>query len=500
MSKRKASSESDRLNDNNLSFDDVSVLVNNRQSPQLKAAFESGFHDVNLKNDDSLLMKACKMGDEVSAMILFEYGADISFESHYSGNTALSLACLNGNESMVKLLINNKADPNSPHGHLPLVKACEIGNIAIVKLLLSHGAKVDTIPCFIIDKTDDDYDPDNHNEQYRYGPNALMIACGQGNIDLVHLLLGSGASLGETLESGRDVGFSPLTFACRGYHWELVKQFIGLGADVNANWRDNVPTPLMYACTEGNLDAVKMLLDLGADINKGERYNFDPLAPTPLSSACLHGHIELVKYILAHKDFIAALGVLQKAFVEACEHGDPELIALLRPRVGEINDLVACQSETPHTVERTFLVVACWSRRVKAVQKLLELGASVSVNNDRGFKALSVLRRGGPSAATLITLLVEHGADVNSDDSYGNTPLMRAAETCYFTKYSLELFKALLDYGADVRVKNKDRETVLDILSRWSSSSDRRNELIALCKQYEESNRRDRVSDEILLK
>ena len=505
MSKRKASSEADRVNDNNLSYDDINALIYNRQSSQLRAAFEfKSFHDVNFKNDDSLLMRACKIGDDENVMTLLEFGADLSFESHYSGHTALSLACLHGHESIVKLLLKHKADPNTPHGHLPLVKACEIGNIAIAQLLLAHGAKVDKMPYFIVNESDDDYDSDDNNEpgpQYRKGLNALMMACSKGYIDLVHVLIGSGAKLTGSFDSRDETeSFSPFTFACRGYHWELVKHLIGLGADVNEKRRDYGLTPLMFACTEGNLDAVKMLLSLGADISMPELGVEDPLAPTPLSSACLHGHIELVKYILDHKDFTANQSVLQKAFIEACEHGDPELIALLRPQVGDINDLITwdCQSRTE---ERTLLSFACSTCRVIAAQRLLALGAIVSVKGDRGYKALSMVRMGGPSATTLIALLVEHGADVNSVDQRGNTPLMTAAHLYHLPK-SLAAFKALLNYGADVRAKNMQGQTVLDTLtmSLRISSPHRRFELIDLCKQYEESNRRDRPLDEMLLK
>ena len=507
MSKRKASSEADRVIDTNLSFDDISVLINNRQSSQLKAAFENeslDWVDINLKSDDSLLMKASRTGDEDNVAILLEYGADISFESHYSGHTALSLACLHGHESIVKLLLKHRADPNTPQGYLPLIEASKIGSIAIVELLLGHGAKVDTMPYFSMDETDDYYDTGDNESQYRSGPNALMIACSKGYTDLAHVLLRSGANVGEILESSIDEtqGFTALTFACQGYHWELVKQLIGQGADVNEKLCDYGLTPLMYACTEGNLDAVKMLLNLGADINQAEHGDDDSLAPTPLSAACLHGHIEVAKYILDHQDFTAALGVPQKAFIEACEHGDAELIALLRPRLGDLNDFITPQSRVSRfvTEERTLLTVACGSKRVKATQKLLELGATVSVNNDRGFMALASIWMGGPSAEALIALLVEHGADVNSVDNYGYTPLMRAANS-YLPK-TFDGFKALLDYGADVRAKTNQGRTVLDMLLEPDSHNNisRRNELIALCKQYEESNRRDRPLDDMLLK
>lgn len=494
------------MDDNNLSFDDIIYLINNQQSSELKAVFESkSFQDINLKNDDSLLMRACKIGNEEIVMVLLGNGANISFESQHSGHTALSLACLHGHESIVKILLEHKADPNSPRGHLPLVKSCEADKIEIVKLLLGVGAKVNTMPSFLVDKSDDDYDSDYNTEelgpQCRGGPNALMVACSKGNLELAQLLLDSGSRIDDSSECRDETyGFTALTYACRGYHWELVKLLVGLGAAVE-DWRDCGYTPLMYACAEGNLDAVEMLLDLGADINQAEYgYDNDPLAETPLSSACLHGHLDLAKFILEHIDFTIDLGVVQRAFIDACEHGDAEIIALLRPRLGDLNDLIVCKPQPRRAAVRTLFTVACEVARIKAAQKLLELGATVSMDDDQGHTALTAIWMGGPLAMALITLLVEHGADVNSVDSEGNTPLMIMAGSFFLPKSS-EGFKALLDYGADVRVKNRKGQTVFDTFTTGRSRSWRRcNELEALCRQYEESNRRDRAPEETLLK
>ena len=490
----------------NLSFDDIIGLINNQQCAQLKSAFESeSFQDINLKNDDSLLMRACKIGNEESVKILLGNGADLSFESHHSRHTALSLACLHGHESIVKILLEHKADPNRPGLELPLVQACKGGYLKIVELLLHNGAKVDKLPYFVEPAANESYYYDSSDDgsgaHYYYGPNALMVACSKGNMDIVQVLLTAGAKLDICLEAIMDdtKGFTALTFACRGHHWDLVMLLIGLGADVNDKCRLKRPTPVMYACIEGNLDAVAMPLDLGADINKAEHRNDDPLAPTPLSVACIHGHIAVAKFILERKDFSIDLGVVQRAFIDACEHGDADIIALLRAQVGDLNDLIICRSRVLSMQVFTLLSEACRSGRVKAARRLLELGATVSMNDDQGYRALASVPDDDPAAEALVTLLVEHGADVNSTDSEGNTPLMTLAE-CQHAQASYAC-KTLLNYGADVSVKNKKGRTVCDIIKLYRSSQWRRqDELEALCKQYAECNRRDRVSDEVLLK
>jgi ankyrin repeat protein len=56
----------------------------------------------------------------------------------------------------------------------------------------------------------------------------------------------------------------------------------------------------------------------------------------------------------------------------------------------------------------------------------------------------------------LITLLVEHGADVNARDNEGRTALMHAAELCRTWD-----MQALLDAGADPTAQDKQGKTAL---------------------------------------
>ena len=52
------------------------------------------------------------------------------------------------------------------------------------------------------------------------------------------------------------------------------------------------------------------------------------------------------------------------------------------------------------------------------------------------------------------------------------------------------MVKLLLDYGVDVTVANGEGKTVFDrIQEKTSMSAEDRQELTALCKQYEEDNR-----------
>lgn len=53
-------------------------------------------------------------------------------------------------------------------------------------------------------------------------------------------------------------------------------------------------------------------------------------------------------------------------------------------------------------------------------------------------------------------VLLDNYADPNIKNKDGNTPLMLAADSC-----QRDCFKLLLEYGADVNIKNNRRNTVL---------------------------------------
>eukprot|EP01084_Bolivina_argentea_P309905 536096_1 len=88
------------------------------------------------------------------------------------GFNALFVASQNGHSFIVKLLLQNGADPNSTsyQGVSPLNMAAEEGHLEVVRVLLSHS------------DTDIDY-------QDLEGVTPLYIACQQNDIEIVKLLL-----------------------------------------------------------------------------------------------------------------------------------------------------------------------------------------------------------------------------------------------------------------------------------------------------------------------
>ena len=94
-------------------------------------------------------------------------------------NTPLHVACMSGNESMMKLLISKGADLNlgNQYGNTPLHSACLQGGISAVKFLLEHGANI--------------------NEPNHLKSTPLHFACynDKENVELATFLMSTGASL-----------------------------------------------------------------------------------------------------------------------------------------------------------------------------------------------------------------------------------------------------------------------------------------------------------------
>jgi hypothetical protein len=86
------------------------------------------------------------------------------------------------------------------------------------------------------------------------------------------------------------------------------------------------------------------------------------------------------------------------------------------------------------------------------VGKMLDDGVGVNNRDQHGHTALHHASMGNHLG--VIHVLIAHGADVNSQNRYGDTPLMLAGR-------HLEAVRALLNRGADVNIRNSIGQTAL---------------------------------------
>ena len=184
--------------------------------------------------------------------LLLAAGANPKAVTRYN-ITPLHLACLNGNAAIIERLLKSGEDANgtAEEGETALMTAAMTGKPDAVKVLLDHGANV-------------------HATDPAKGQTALMWAASEGNAEAAELLLAAGADI----KGKSKAGFTPLLFGVREGHINLVKLLLDRGANVNDLAPDGT-NALNMAVVNAYFELAALLLDSGAD----------PNAPDPRGSA-----------------------------------------------------------------------------------------------------------------------------------------------------------------------------------------------------------------------
>ncbi len=207
-----------------------------------------------------------------------EKGANVNHVGHHVNHmgheyydSVLSGAILNGNESMVRLLIEKGADVNQKisNEETPLLHvATEYGSEPIVRILIENGADVNATDKF----RPRPKNMDEMNAKDKVCPrSALNIAAHEGFDSIARLLIDNGASMNA--DPSYDY-FSVLQDAidsiCRGgadlnLDDSLLGYMLDMGADVNA--QTQIGSPLEFAIDRRCSPVVSFLVARGADVN-----------------------------------------------------------------------------------------------------------------------------------------------------------------------------------------------------------------------------------------
>ena len=249
-------------------------------------------------------------------------------------------------------------------GLRPLSIACHLGCLPAVKLLVETlGADVNPPPENLqlewLDISEKEVDT------------PLCLACDEGHIEVVALLLEKGAKVNAKDEDNN----TPLHLACHKGHAGVVELLLINGANVNAKDSDKC-TPLHRACLNDHKDLVTKLLDKGANVNAKDEDKF-----TPLHLACQEGHAGVVAVLLDHeadvhaKDSTDGETPLHKACLS-------EVAILLLDKGANVN----AKNEDGDTS----LHLACWSGRFDMVSVFLEKGADVNAKGKDDWNPLVV--------------------------------------------------------------------------------------------------------------
>lgn len=259
----------------------------------------------------------------------------------------------------------------------------------------------------------------------------------------------------------------------------LIKRLLEKGADMQKVQFDNNQTHLCYAAQLGDLDVAMFLLEMGSEIADVNEVTFE--GQTPLLFAIKGFQRKSVWFLLD-----------QGADARKVDsHGvSPLVCAIENMRVDTMRLLLENLNEADVNQQRHLMIAAMTTRWSQVVAKVCELllskGAYVDAVDDiHGRTALSFAS--GCFNHEAVPILLENGANVNSVDNCGQTPLMHASkkierDISTATEFNIDdcsrVIRSLVENGADLSTLDASGLSVASITRKLNKQLRRREKKI----------------------
>ena len=320
--------------------------------------------------------------------VLLDSGHDVN--ECCAHGTALETAAAQGQNAVLRLLLENGADPNlvDRDHHPPLQAAAGFGALESLKALIDSGAKLDDergsfgsplIACasrgshwpvlrelaggsveelvdFLLAKGVNVYISNKI-----YG-NALQAACANGaNIALIEKLVSRGIEIDAR---GGEYGTALQAACASGGNYQVIRFLLSQADPCIEVKESKYGTALMAKCAglHDDDDVVQLLLDHGAK----KTFRSDKYGST-LHAACSRGHIKTVRVLLSNRD------------PQESTAADHNL---------DVNEMTAPHGTPLHAACHGYLNQS----RAKTVEFLIAEGADVNIRRDRPpYTALEIL-------------------------------------------------------------------------------------------------------------
>lgn len=235
--------------------------------------------DETWRNNQTALMLASKSNQLAIVKLLLEKGAKVNAIDAPGGLSALSFACRNGHEEIVKLLYRHGASIFNEEQN-----SVKIAIETLEKVFAAAADKRNVMHAIV----------DNEKNKGQINREVFFAAIECNNVEFVELMLDRGMSV-ETPHSIPWNKPTPLILAVKKEQpaIEMVKLLLDRGADFTTMDRAHY-TAVHYAAHDDKIKIMQLLLERGADINVTGFSN-----RTPLRLAVREEQEQATKYLLS---------------------------------------------------------------------------------------------------------------------------------------------------------------------------------------------------------
>ena len=304
-----------------------------------------------------------------------------------------------------------------------------------------------------------------------------LIACSRDeNIDGMRQLLASGVDV-----NGQNfIGENALMEAISHGKLAALELLIKFNADLEVEISRYGGKPLTKAIDNGDKQAVAILIEAGADVNASD---------TIVKTACGKGDAAIVRRLI---EADVNLSPEVKAYdttplLLAITNNHEEVALLLIENGADVNQ---CESSGFSPIKK-----AAEKRYPKIIRALIDADASYDPENEVIKEAMRPMEEQTPTLELVLTLITKRDAealakvlpkisDLNREGDGYETPLERAISRCY-----ADIVTLLINHGADVNYHQNlsGRNSLQNLVFSWNRGKKPREEQLTIAKTLAEN-------------
>lgn len=231
-------------------------------------------------------------------------------------------------------------------------------------------------------------------------------------------------------------------------------------------------TPLLFAVEENNFEMVKLLILYGADINLKIREKI------PFVVAIKNSNKEIIEYLISleklnKESYDEALLEIAGPFI------NPQLCQNCQQRLKEVNNSddieffkrLVSKGASIKDNENYLLLRATVNGNIKIIKYLIESGVNPDIK-ESNYESSALFDAVRMKNKKVIEVLLENGADINTTNCAGVTPVFITISNdgdITEKKENFEMLKFLVEHGANINICAIDGETPLSEACRiWN--------------------------------